>query len=59
MSRFSVPVICGPVSGQKIDFVKNSYPFLRDLKLADSGQNKGKIDLLIGADFYWSVVMVL
>ena len=26
------------------------------LKLADSGQNKGKIDLLIGADFYWSVV---
>ena len=38
------------------DFVRNSYPFLRDLKLADSGQNKGKIDLLIGADFYWSVV---
>ena len=35
---------------------KNSYPFLRDLKLADSGQNKGKIDLLIGADFDWSVV---
>ena len=38
------------------DFVRNSYPFLRDLKLADSGQNKGKIDLLIGADFNWSVV---
>ena len=56
MSGFSVPVVCGPVSGQKIDFVKNNYPFLRDLKLADSGQNKGKIDLLIGADFYWSVV---
>ena len=29
---------------------------MRDLKLADSGQNKGKIDLLIGADFYWSAV---
>ena len=56
MSGFSVPVVCGPVSGPKIDFVKNSYPFLRDLKLADSGQNKGKIDLLIGADFDWSVV---
>ena len=52
MSRFSVPVICSPVSGQKIDFVKNSYPFLQDLKLADSGQNKGKIDLLIGEGFY-------
>ena len=45
-----------PVSGQKIDSVKNCYPFLRDLKLADRGQNKGKIDLLIGVDFYWSVV---
>ena len=56
ISVFSVPVVCGPVSGQKIDFVKNGYPFLRHLKLADSGQNKGKIDLLIGADFYWSVV---
>ena len=56
MSGFSVPVVCGPVSGQKIDFVKNSYQFLRDLKLADSGQNKGKFDLLIGANFYWSVV---
>ena len=56
MSGFSVPVVCGPVTGQKIDSVKNSYPFLRDLKLADSGQNKSKTDLLIGADFYWSVV---
>ena len=44
------------LSGQKIDFVKNGYPFLRDLKLADSEKNKGKTDLLIGADFYWSVV---
>ena len=32
MSGFSVPVVCGPASGQKIDFVKkNSFPFLRDL----------------------------
>ena len=50
--RVQCSVVCGPVSGQKIDFVKNSYPFLRDLKLADSGQNKGKIDLFIGANFY-------
>ena len=43
ISGFSVPVICGPVSGQKIDFVKSSYPFLRDLKVADSGKNKVKL----------------
>ena len=44
MSRFSVPVVSSPLGGQKIDFLKNSYPILRDLKLADSEQNKGKID---------------
>ena len=36
MSGFGVPFVSGPVNGQKIDFVKNSYPFLRNLKLADS-----------------------
>ena len=55
ISGFSVAVVCCPVSGQKIDFVKYSYPFLRDLKISDSGQNKRKIDLLIAAGFYWSV----
>ena len=50
MSRFSFLVVSGSVSSQKIDFVKNSYPILQDLKLA--GQNEGKIDLVIGTDFY-------
>ena len=59
MSGFSVPVVCGPVSGQKMDSVRNSYPFLRDLKLADSGQNKSKIDLLIGQGFIGLLSMVL
>ena len=54
MSELSVPIVSGPVRGQKIDFMKNNS-FLRDLKLADSGQNKGKIDFLIGAYFHWSV----
>ena len=44
MSGFRDPVVSGHVSDQKIDFVKNSYLFLRDLKLADSGQNKHKIE---------------
>ena len=55
MSGFNVLVVRRPVSGQKIDFVKNSYPFLRNLQLVDNEQKKGKIDLLIGAHFYWSV----
>ena len=38
VSGFSVPVVSGPVSGQKIDFVKNCYPFLQDFKLTDSGK---------------------
>ena len=48
--------ISDPVNGQKIDFMRDSYLFLRDLKLADKEQNTIKIDLLIGADFYWSIV---
>ena len=56
MSGSSVPAVNGPASGQKIDFVKNNYPFWRDLKLDGSRQNKCKIDLLIGADCYWFFV---
>ena len=36
--------------------MKINYPFLRDLKLADSGKNKLKINLVIGVYFHGSVV---
>ena len=56
LSGFSDPVVCGSVNGEKVKFVKNNYPFLKNLKLADEGLHKGNIDLLIWPDFYWDIV---
>ena len=36
--------------------MKNNYPFLKNLKLADEGLHKENIDLLTGANFYWDIV---
>ena len=53
---FCVPLVWGSVNGQKVKFLKNNYPFLKNLKLADEGLHKENIDLLIGADFYCDIV---
>ena len=56
LSGCSVPVVCGSVNGQKVKLVKSSYPFLKNLNVADKGLHKENIDLLIGADFSWDIV---
>ena len=38
-----------------MNFAKTRFDYLKDLQLADSGSTD-EIDLLIGSDFYWSVV---
>ena len=49
------PFICLPITNQPVKYAKNSFEFLKDLNLADSG-TKEEIDMLIGFDFYWSLV---
>ena len=52
----SFPTICSPVSS--VVNIQN-YPHLRELDLADldeSGTCNNRIDILIGADFYWRIV---
>ena len=49
-------MVCGPVNGQKVKFVKSNYPFLKNLKLPDEGLHNKKIDLMIGTDFCWDIV---
>ena len=56
LSGFSVRVVCGSVNGQKVKLVKSSYPFLKNLKLADEGLHKENIDWLIRAYFSWDIV---
>ena len=52
---FGVPLVCSPLSGQRIDFVKTMFACLASLDLADKGNGDSEIDLLIGADFYWYI----
>ena len=56
---YVVDVICSPLSNQVIQFAQNTYPHLRNLRLAD--QNPDVLDieihLLIGADYFWSFML--
>ena len=56
LKGFSVPLICSPLSGQRIDVVKEQFPFLKELDLTNKGKGDSEIDLLIGANFYWNVI---
>ena len=52
-----VPEICKPIRGQRFDLAKKNHPFINDLELANNGSNSSEdVDILVGADFYWSVV---
>ena len=52
---YVVPVICSPICDQKIEVARDTYNHLTNLRLADSssGESELKIDVLIGADYYW------
>ena len=47
-----------PISNQSIDLHQRQYSHLQSLKLADKITHSSDlhIDLLIGADYYWSLV---
>ena len=51
----SVPLICSQVSPTPLRFCKEKYPHLKSLDLADSSKER-EPDILIGTDYYWSVV---
>ena len=53
-----VELICGPIANQTIEVAQQHYPHLQGLPLADysRGDEGLEIDIMIGADYYWSVV---
>ena len=55
---YVVPFICKPICDQQIELAQATYEHLISLNLADStdGEANLKIDMLIGADFYWDYV---
>ena len=61
ISACVVPMICPPPGHLQVEFVKEMYPYLRSLELADEGhpsdgENSDGIEILIGSDYYWAFV---
>ena len=55
MEALAIPKICNPLGPVQLDFRKNSH--LQGLTLADSyPRDSVQVDVLIGADFYYSFV---
>ena len=48
--------ICLPINNQQVCDIQNKFDHLRGLKLVDSGHG-GDIDILMGSDYYWSLVI--
>ena len=52
---FDVPVICAPLSNQHLDAVKSKFELVKQL-VPQNKEINGEIDVLIGADFSWSLM---
>ena len=58
INAYEVELICGPITNQTIEIAQQCYLHLQGLPLADysRGDEDREIDVIIGADHYWSVV---
>ena len=58
LSLFVVPMICEPLAGQPISACIEENRHLASLDLADfsDGTSSLEVDILIGSDYYWSLV---
>ena len=56
---YVVPTICEPLVGQPLIACVKQHPHLLGLELADFSTTKGSlpVDVLIGADWYWELVI--
>ena len=58
VNAYEVELICGPIANQTIEIAQQNYPHLQGLPLADYSRGDGdlEVDIMIGADYYWSIV---
>ena len=59
LQALCVPLICSPLENPNLRYVKENYEYLEKLKLAQvdtSGGDSLKIDLLIGIDYYYTLI---
>ena len=59
LSLYVVPTICEPLTEQPISDCVQAHTRLLGLELADSSNPTSGllVDLLVGADYYWKLVM--
>ena len=53
-----VKELSAPLNNQNINLTKENFHYIRNILLADSNPNNESlsIDILIGADYYWSII---
>ena len=53
-----VPVVCDPVCHQPVSLTQGTYDYLSGLDLTDSSTSGADldIDVLVGSDYYWTLV---
>ena len=58
LTALVVPFICNPLTSQPINHARDDYDHLLGIDLADSADIGDVLesDMLIGSDFYWSLV---
>ena len=58
IKALTIPTICSPTANQAVDVAARSYSHLSDLRLADFcvAESDVDVDMLIGADYFWSIV---
>ena len=54
VTSYVVPVICSPGSNQQTQDTLEGYPYLQGLQFACGTSDSVSVDVLIGADYYWS-----
>ena len=59
VNTYEVVRICGPIANQTIEIAQENYPHLQGVPLADysRGDEDLEVDIMIGADYYWSIVL--
>ena len=58
IKAFTIPTICSPTANQAVAVAARSYSHLSDLPLAYFclAESDVDVDMLIGADYFWSIV---
>ena len=59
VTLFVVPLICEPLTCQPVSFCRHNFDYLQDLDLPNpsDGSSCLDVDILIGSDLYWQLVI--